>query len=966
MGFFGKKKKSKENFDVNKYIKWFPEPKPMRQTQRKPEFEDFKVVKQIGSGSYSKVLEVKLKSSGERFALKVMSKKSILLSKAVDQVKKEVKILSKIRHSHIIRYVSHFEDFHHLFIILELAQGCNLFDELQKAGRFPELKAARLAFRLLCATAYLHSFQPALMHRDIKPENLIVTGGGAGEEVDLKLIDFGWGTTEKTKGRRTFCGTRDYMAPEIAEGAAHYKGVDAWSIGVVFYEMLVGRPPFYPDLPASCPLEDIEKELIKNIVFMEPNLPNFLTDLVKDLVMKMLCKDPSKRPGCPELLRHGLFKKYGLGVGPRWSVVEDLEMGDFIPTRDHGEGFEGKISQNELEKSIYFNQAGKVGESKNQRDEVKKEITRRVSLSFAGEGATESQLSRKMTMSVDYDQDQRNSYLKKEEPSKSVSRVKRLFNFFSKTPKSSQNLKSQRLTKNKALTNKPVELDLMRPTGQTKGAKTILAPTKFGHTSLKTELTDFRHTGRHPKGRKKPKKQMAFHSRKQSRGDTHLPSNATSYENMTISEFHRYDPASAMAELKKRYKRVKMEKKQLIKAIEIKNQSIKVLETEINELKKFVVMNKETGKGYTSEEVQSLVDMRNEFWKLSKENRDLRDENKELSENLNLTKMKVFTLEDSLKRRRKQGRIQAKIEKYRQKCINEKSESSEEEERNEDTALAVRGSDEKKLSMETKRRFMNSKSKECKQIKIEVSSAQNLLKPRKMRRKSSRSLNLLNPNDIVNQSPKKASLKSPKSLSQKIEVLTNIGLASERWRRGGCEGRQVLAHYRLNMDGIIFTLDTLTKSIFDGFKKDKANPPVTRIRRLQGLNRHHSRAYSCSSRRLKGLNLTQISNLLNELREFFYQYQKKYNDDSPSLETGGQNAKPLGSIDTSFPEVGSQIFLSPESAMQQKQPRRINVYPVIKLDEVIESKFFDSQTSFRGTPSLSSELNSRDNPGVWE
>jgi serine/threonine protein kinase len=113
------------------------------------------------------------------------------------------------------------------------------------------------------AVAYLHNRKPAIIHRDIKPENMLLCGK-KGEEV-LKLADFGW-SNMKDGMRETYCGTPDYLSPEMIKGGSHGEGIDVWALGVLAYELLVGRAPFTPKNSEVKSRRDKLKKMEMNIM----------------------------------------------------------------------------------------------------------------------------------------------------------------------------------------------------------------------------------------------------------------------------------------------------------------------------------------------------------------------------------------------------------------------------------------------------------------------------------------------------------------------------------------------------------------------------------------------------------------------------------------------------------------------------------------------------------------------------
>lgn len=114
-----------------------------------------------------------------------------------------------------------------------------MYSILKKQGKFDEKTAAKFIYDAANAVAYLHTRNPPIIHRDIKPENLLVCNDV------LKMADFGWSNI-KDNNRQTYCGTPDYLAPEMVDGSGHNEKLDVWSLGVLTYELLTGQAPFTP------------------------------------------------------------------------------------------------------------------------------------------------------------------------------------------------------------------------------------------------------------------------------------------------------------------------------------------------------------------------------------------------------------------------------------------------------------------------------------------------------------------------------------------------------------------------------------------------------------------------------------------------------------------------------------------------------------------------------------------------
>lgn len=143
-----------------------------------------------------------------------------------------------------------------------------------------------------------------VIHRDIKPENLLV-----GLRGELKIADFGWSVHARSR-RKTLCGTLDYLPPEMIERKHHDKAVDLWSLGVLVYEFLVGRPPFETET---------QEETTKLIVEAKVTYPSFVSPLARDLISKLLVKNAEDRLKLEKVLEHPWIRKYVPDAGKNTS-----------------------------------------------------------------------------------------------------------------------------------------------------------------------------------------------------------------------------------------------------------------------------------------------------------------------------------------------------------------------------------------------------------------------------------------------------------------------------------------------------------------------------------------------------------------------------------------------------------------------------------------------------------------------
>ena len=193
---------------------------------------------ELGIGSYGRVYLVTNKFNNKKYALKVINKNKLMqIYSDCRLVQNEVEIHSKLNHPNIIRLYNMKETENEIQILLEYAEKGSLFDLIQKTNGLDELKAFEYFIQIVNAVYFLH--QNNIIHRDIKPENILIDKNNA-----LKLCDFGWAKELNVNKRATFCGTMEYMAPEIVGSEMYDFSVDIWSLGILLYELIMGHSPF--------------------------------------------------------------------------------------------------------------------------------------------------------------------------------------------------------------------------------------------------------------------------------------------------------------------------------------------------------------------------------------------------------------------------------------------------------------------------------------------------------------------------------------------------------------------------------------------------------------------------------------------------------------------------------------------------------------------------------------------------
>ncbi|XP_072526820.1 ribosomal protein S6 kinase beta-2-like [Salminus brasiliensis] len=263
----------------------------------------FELLTVLGKGGYGKVFQVrKVQGSqmGKIFAMKVLKKAKIVRNaKDTAHTRAEREILETVRHPFIVDLWYAFQTGGKLYLILECLSGGELFMQLEKEGIFMEDTACFYLAEITLALGHLHS--NGIIYRDLKPENIMLNHEG-----HIKLTDFGLCKESIHDGSvtHTFCGTIEYMAPEILNRSGHNRSVDWWSLGALMYDMMTGSPPF---------TAENRKKTIDKILKCKICLPPYLTPDARDLIKKLLKKNSPQRLGsgkgdCADIQKHPFFR----------------------------------------------------------------------------------------------------------------------------------------------------------------------------------------------------------------------------------------------------------------------------------------------------------------------------------------------------------------------------------------------------------------------------------------------------------------------------------------------------------------------------------------------------------------------------------------------------------------------------------------------------------------------------------
>ncbi|KAJ1555380.1 serine/threonine protein kinase psk1 [Cladochytrium tenue] len=266
--------------------------------QKKISMDDFDLLKVVGRGAYGKVFLVRRKDTPRLYAMKVLRKATLTLhTKTAEHTKNERSILERIQHPFIVKLWYAFQSPSKVFLILSYAPGGELFSYLASERMFSEDVAAFYTGELLLALDHLHSL--GIIYRDLKPENVLLDATG-----HVVLTDFG--LSKVALKTETLCGTIEFTAPEVLDTKVHYgHGVDHWSLGVMLFDMLTGAPPF---------TGNNRKKIMEAILNKKPTFPNYLSSFARDILVKLLRKDPLKRLGSgptrtAEIQAHAFYRK---------------------------------------------------------------------------------------------------------------------------------------------------------------------------------------------------------------------------------------------------------------------------------------------------------------------------------------------------------------------------------------------------------------------------------------------------------------------------------------------------------------------------------------------------------------------------------------------------------------------------------------------------------------------------------
>jgi protein kinase N len=302
--------------------------------------EYFRCIAVLGRGHFGKVLLAQYKSTGEYFAIKALKKGDIIARDEVDSLLSERRVFetaNSVRHPFLVNLMACFQTREHAIFVMEYAQGGDLMMHIH-TDVFSEPRSVFYAGCVVLGLKYLHDHK--IVYRDLKLDNLLLDADGFVKIADFGLCKEGMGFGDRTS---TFCGTPEFLAPEVLTESSYTRAVDWWGLGVLIFEMLVGESPF--------PGDD-EEEVFDSIVNEEVRYPKFLSSDSLAIMRRLMRKNPEKRLGsgehdAEEVMKQTFFRNLN------WDDLLARKIKPpFVPTIRHPEDVSNFDEEFTVEKAV--------------------------------------------------------------------------------------------------------------------------------------------------------------------------------------------------------------------------------------------------------------------------------------------------------------------------------------------------------------------------------------------------------------------------------------------------------------------------------------------------------------------------------------------------------------------------------------------------------------------------------------
>lgn len=302
--------------------------------------DNFRCIAVLGRGHFGKVMLSQYKRSGEYFAIKALKKGDIISRDEVDSLMSEkhiFEVANSTRHPFLVNLMACFQTMEHVCFVMEYAMGGDLMMHIHN-DVFSEPRSIFYAGCVVLGLQYLHDHK--IVYRDLKLDNLLLDVEGFVKIADFGLCKEGMGYGDRTT---TFCGTPEFLAPEVLTESSYTRAVDWWGLGVLIFEMLVGEAPF--------PGDD-EEEVFDSIVNEDVRYPRFLSNEAVTIMRRLMRKNPDKRLGSSEHDAEDV-KKQGFFKTLNWDDLLTKRLKPpFVPTIRHPEDVSNFDDEFTSEKAI--------------------------------------------------------------------------------------------------------------------------------------------------------------------------------------------------------------------------------------------------------------------------------------------------------------------------------------------------------------------------------------------------------------------------------------------------------------------------------------------------------------------------------------------------------------------------------------------------------------------------------------